>query len=276
MRKGCGGLLLIVVLTVWAGFFVGRWTKVPTVQIPAPIPTPIRLAVLSDLHIRADGFGVAQVRRCLQIAKQQRPDAIVLLGDFVHGKAALPYLPNALRGVNASYGVYAVLGNHDHWAGAQQVIETLRKLGIRVLVNESVLLRKGETRIALVGIDDLWAGAPDWQRAFSKVPKGVPVILLSHNPDAALHPMRERATLILSGHTHAGQVWTPTLVRRTLQRVTGRKFIPATKYGQRYPYGLRRVSNAWVYITSGVTQGRFPPRWFTRPEVAIVQIGHAP
>ncbi len=271
-QKACKGFLLVGALTVMIGFWVGRWTKVTTVRLSAPVSSPIRIAVLGDLHIGSGGFGVAQVQRALQMAQQQRPDIIVLLGDYVSTKAGLPYLASALRGVEAPYGVYAVLGNHDHWADAPRVTETLQKLGIQILHNESITLHKGQTRLVMVGLDDLWAGVPDWERAFAKVPSDVPVILLSHNPDAALHPMHKRAMLILSGHTHAGQIWTPQLFRQLLARVTKEGLIPATEYGQHYPYGLRRVDNTWVYVTSGITLGRFPPRWFTRPEVVIVEV----
>jgi predicted MPP superfamily phosphohydrolase len=168
--------------------------------------------------------------------------------------------------------VFAVLGNHDHWAGSDAVRKALSDTGIRVLMNENVMIRKGRTRLALVGIDDLWTGTADWAAAWRGVPPGTPAVLLSHNPDAALAPEGQRAMLILSGHTHAGKYWVPTFVHRAVSRISKRGFISASRYGSAHPYGLVRERWGWIYITSGITRGYFPPRWFTRPEVAVIEL----
>lgn len=263
------GLSLFVLV---AGLWYGRWTYLAKVSVTAPIKMPIRIAVMGDFHIGRDGKGIAQTQSLVQLALEQNPDIIVLVGDFVTSSKGIPFVVTALQDISAPLGIYAVLGNHDHWAGGDEVAKALRNIGIRVLVNESVMLRKGKERLVLVGIDDLWAGKPDWQKAFAKVPQKVPVVLLSHNPDASLHPFHRRAVLIISGHTHGGHVWMPYFVRRVMMRLTGGKFIPATEYGRRYPYGLKNVGSTWVYVTSGVTKGNRTPRWFTRPEVAIVEL----
>jgi hypothetical protein len=201
----------------------------------------------------------------------QRPDAIVLVGDFVSGRAGIPEIPSVVAALHAPLGVYAVLGNHDHWADAPAVEAALESAGVRVLVNDSVVVRKGKARLALVGIDDLWAGSVDWDAAWRDVPKRTPVVLLSHNPDAATYEQGQRAALIIAGHTHAGKFRLPRFVHRALIRLTGRGLIPATAYGSAHPYGLMREQWGWVYITSGVTCGA-PPRWYTRPEVAVLEL----
>ncbi len=208
----------------------------------------------------------------VRLAQQQHPDVILLLGDYVSTHKGIAEIERAFEGIDAPQGVYAVLGNHDHWSGAQRVVESLQRAGIRVLNNESVCLKHNGTTLTLVGIDDMWSGKPDFERAFANVPDDGAVILLSHNPDAVLMPSSKRAVLTLSGHTHAGQVWTPYFIRQLLASTIDRNLIPATEYGQRTPYGLHDLGDRWVYITSGVTRGRFPPRWFTRPEIVIVEI----
>jgi len=265
---GLTGLLILL-----GGFAVGRWTRVRSVQLPAPVKEPIRLAVLGDFHI-IDEASMQHARACLERAMAEQPDAILLVGDYVHTHHGLPYLRRALQGVRAPLGVYAVLGNHDHWSGKDAVIRALQDSGVRVLREENLTLRKGDTRLTLVGIYDLWFRNPDWAKAFRGVPENPshPVILLSHNPDAALSPYRDRATLIVAGHTHAGQIWAPTTAHRTLQKLFGRSYIPKTKYGTSHPYGLYREGDAWIYITSGVTHGRSVPRWYTRPEVSIIEL----
>ncbi len=258
------GLLIALTAVIISGFVVGRWTKITRLHLPTHGSTTLRIAVLGDFHIGAYGWGATQTRYCLQLAMEQKPDMILLVGDFVSSRSGIDYLAASFKGVHAPLGVYAVLGNHDHWSGAKPITAALQKAGVRVLINEHVIVRRGSESVALVGIDDVWAGKPDWHRAFAGVPKGMPVVLLSHNPDAVLHPVSRRAQLIVAGHTHAGQIWAPPPLRPYL--------LPRTDYGRRHHYGLRREGNTWVYITSGVLQGRTPPRWFTRPEVALIEL----
>jgi hypothetical protein len=165
-----------------------------------------------------------------------------------------------------------VLGNHDHWEDPGAVTAQLESQGIQVLTNRHVAVRKGKTRLALVGIDDLWSGSPDWQAAFRDMPSGVPVLLMSHNPDAALRPEGQRANLIVSGHTHGGQVWMPGIVRRGMHRLAGTGWPPASDYGRAHPYGLVRERWGSIYITSGVVRRFTLPRWFTEAEVAVLEL----
>jgi predicted MPP superfamily phosphohydrolase len=268
LAVGLTGLVLLL-----GGFAVGRWTCVRYLQIPAPVKEPIRLAVLGDFHI-TDKASLQHARACLQLALSEKPDAILLVGDYVHTHHGIPYLKQALQGVHAPLGVYAVLGNHDHWSGKDAVVRALQESGVRVLREENLTLRKGETQLTLVGIYDLLCHKPDWTKAFRGVPEkpSHPVILLSHNPDAILSPHRRRTMLIVAGHTHAGQIWAPTTAHRAAQRLFGRSYIPKTKYGTSHPYGLYQEGNTWIYITSGVTQGRSVPRWYTRPEVSVIEL----
>jgi predicted MPP superfamily phosphohydrolase len=256
-----------------AGFAVGRWTRVRWVSIPAPVAEPVRIAVLGDFHL-VDEASLRHACACLQTAMAHQPDMILLVGDYVHTHHGLPYLRRALQGAQAPLGVYAVLGNHDHWSGKDAVIRALREAGVVVLCEENRTVRKDETRLTLVGIYDLLCHKPRWERAFRGVPEKPdhPVILLSHNPDAVLSPYRDRTTLIVSGHTHAGQVWAPTTAHRAMQRLFGRSYIPRTRYGTAHPYGLYQEGETYIYITSGVTHGRAVPRWYTRPEVSLIEL----
>jgi len=228
-----------------------------------------RLAVLSDIHIGSGGKGMERWRRALASAEKERPDAILLVGDYVTSHAGIPALQKAFRNIRAPLGVYAVLGNHDHWAGSKAITGILEQQGIHVLTNRAVRLRKGNGELWIVGIDDLWTGKPNWQEAFRGVPRNAAIVLLSHNPDAAITPYRERADLILSGHTHGGQMWLP--LARVLARVFDFALIPHSEYGSRYPHGLRREGNTWVYVTKGVTAGSRLPRWFNSREVVIIE-----
>lgn len=292
------GFAIILMAVFLAGFIVGSQIVVRNLVIPFGLTVPFRFVVISDIHIGPEGRGLNKARKAVQKAMSQKPDAILLLGDFAYGRKAIPHIEPALKGINAPLGVYAVLGNHDHWAGASQIVSSLRRVGIRVLINESVILRKKNSSVAIIGIDDLWTGKPNWRRAFSNVPKNIPIVLLSHNPDAAifwLPPSEQRklltryaaisqddinrhgsflrrqpVKLILAGHTHGGHILLP--LNRLIARLLRRRGIPATEYGWRYPYGLRDIGTTWVYVTKGVTVGNLTPRWFNAPEIVTVEL----
>ena len=266
-------IVVVVLLAVLvAGLVVGRTLRVNRVHVPMGIPTPLAIAVVGDFHMSVAGAGRGMAEKAVAEAMRQSPDAIILLGDYVSGTAGIPHIATVFDGMHAPLGVYAILGNHEHWTDADRVREELEAVGIRVLVNEAVVLRKGDTELALVGIDDLWAGRVDWDAAFEGVPEGVPVLLASHNPDAALSAAGQRARLIVSGHTHGGQVGPLRPVVRAVDRLTGHGFPPGTRYGRSHLAGLFSEPWGWVYVTSGVTPGPVLQRWFVRPEVAILEL----
>jgi predicted MPP superfamily phosphohydrolase len=265
-------VLPVLIVVLLGGLVVGRRSVVNTTTIPLGLPTPLRVAVLADMHISAGEEGRAWGRRAIAVAMREKPDVILLLGDFVAHRNGVPYVGDLVAGVQAPLGVYAVLGNHDHWEDAGTVTAQLEAEGVQVLTNRHVVIRKGDTRLALVGIDDLWAGDPDWQAAYRGAPKGVPILLMSHNPDAAIRPEGQRAALIVSGHTHGGQVRVPFTVRWGMRRIVGIGWPPGSTYGLAHPYGLIREGPAWVYITSGVVRRFVVPRWFTEAEVAVLEL----
>ncbi len=99
---GLTGLMVLL-----GGFAVGRWTRVRYVSLPAPVQEPIRLAVLGDFHI-VDESSMRHARACLQRAMEEKPDIILLVGDYVHTHHGLPYLQRTLQGVRAPLGVCAL------------------------------------------------------------------------------------------------------------------------------------------------------------------------
>ena len=157
--------------------------------------------------------------------------------------------------LKAPHGVYAVLGNHDfsvrNSLGFRRyphlhraVAESLRAQGIRVLKNEAVKLTRGDGALHLAGVDDLWSRVCDLRRAFAGLSPSVPRVVLAHNPLTVEHLADERCDLMLSGHTHGGQINLPGLGRITL----GRK-------GRRYAAGLYRCGATYLYVNKGVGFG---------------------
>lgn len=264
-------LLIIAIpsLIIIFGFFYGFLTRIKLIRVQLPEASGFRIAAASDFHLAVGRIGVYQAINCLKLAIRCEPDAVLLLGDIVSGKGGISHIKLVFSRINVP--IYAVPGNHDHWAGLAAVSKALEDVGVKLLINDSVVLKKGNREIAIVGIDDIWSGKPDWERAFANISEDIPIILLSHNPDAALHPCHNRVSLILSGHTHGGFWLMPFQIRQLIWRITGIKFIPRTEYGWRFPYGLRKVGDTFVYITSGVTKGHVIPRWFTKPEIVVIE-----
>lgn len=172
------------------------------------------VAQVSDVHVGAF-MGENGLRRGFELVRRARPDLVVATGDLVDTHAeAVELLAAQLRDVPARDGAFAIVGNHDHYAGPEEVTERLVRAGVRVLNNEGIVLRGGDGGgFALLGVDDLrgrqvprpgFAG-PDLGRAIASVPAHLPRVLLAHQPNY-FREAAGRVALQLSGHTHGGQI----------------------------------------------------------------------
>jgi uncharacterized protein len=169
------------------------------------------IAQVSDLH--AGVFvGDRELGEGLSLVRSMRPDLLVATGDLVDFDSRFAAkLASDLAGLSPRDGVFAVLGNHDYYAGTDIIARSLRASGVRLLVNEGLTIRADDGGgFALLGVDDLWATryhgpGPDLGRAASMVRPDAPRILLAHQPpyfDFA----SGKVALQLSGHTHGGQI----------------------------------------------------------------------
>ena len=187
-------------------------------------------------------------------AKKLKPDFFALTGDFVSHIKDIAPMEGLLKGFKAPMGVYALLGNHDHWADGQAMRKVLEGDGIRVLQNEVVYLkRKGKT-LALLGADDLWEGKKDVTPLLNA--KGDAKILLAHQPDHFYLAKKLKVNLQISGHCHGGQICFPIIGPLVVPTVQGRKFAA----------GFMREKGVTLFIHRGI--GGFPPlRTLCRPQV---------
>src|SRR5207237_6746854 len=191
----------------------------------------------------------AYLSEAVHLAQSQAPDLVVLTGDFVHrGYKYVNAVVKPLSRLSAPHGVFAVLGNHDfsvrNALGFRRyrhlhraVANALSAHGIRVLQNESVRLAREETRLHLVGVEDLWRLVCDLDRAFADLPASVPCVVLAHNPRTVEYLAGRRCDLMLSGHTHGGQVHLPGIGRPTLSR-----------RARRFAAGMYRHGHTQVYV----------------------------
>jgi len=244
-------------------------------QVPVPLKNlksaleGFKIVQLSDIHI--DSFVETEVvQEAAAIADSLKPDLIVLTGDYVTGQAeAIRDLSPILASLNAKYGVFAILGNHELWTNPDLIRDSLEKAGVPVLVNEGVPLNVGKEILYLAGVDDCWSGQPDLEAAMEKWPSGAPTILLAHEPDFVdTFALDGRVSLQLSGHSHGGQIRLPGL---------GAVILP--EYAQKYDQGLYRVNptgrsdvGPWVYTNRGVGLGVVPYRINCPPEVTEITL----
>jgi len=237
-----------------------------------------RIVQVSDFHADDSWHGNiwmdrARVSEVVQVVNEQLADAVVITGDFVTRiQKQTPETLAPLKDLKARDGVYAILGNHDHWSDPQFIRGLLRQYGIHDLSDSSHTLRRGKAQLHLVGLDDLWpmnnSIAPIWshqarlQQVLSEVPTEGCAVLLVHEPDfAEVAAATGRIDLQLSGHTHGGQIQVP---------LYGPLEVPPL--GGRYPSGLYQVEKMVHYTNRGVGMVSPHVRFNCRPEISVFSI----
>jgi predicted MPP superfamily phosphohydrolase len=222
----------------------------------------LRIAFLTDIHhgpyISLD-YVVSIVRTTLALG----PDLILLGGDYVSldAKYVEPCF-EVLAGLKSPLGVFGVLGNHDHRHGLAETKAAFSAAGIEELTNRGVWLRRASSRLRLGGVDDLWYGQPDVKPALADAAQADACLIVSHNPDFAEKMWDSRVGLILSGHTHGGQVYVPGY---------GAPIVPS-RYGQKYLQGLVQAPRTQVYISRGLGTVTPPIRYNSHPEITLMTL----
>jgi predicted MPP superfamily phosphohydrolase len=222
----------------------------------------LRIVQLTDLH-HGPFTGLEFIARAVQLANEQQPDLILLTGDysFRERKYVMPCI-RELGDLRAPLGVYTIPGNHEYYKGIQLYHDSLRLTDIRDLTNQSVILRRRGAELALAGIDDHMMGQPSIERALSNVKSELPTLLMSHNADAILSLSDPRVKLILSGHTHGGQISIPFY---------GPPYLPGN-YQAPYYAGLYQTPTAQIYVSRGIGTIFPPVRFNAPPELTILEL----
>jgi predicted MPP superfamily phosphohydrolase len=236
------------------------------------------IAVLSDLHYGGTFVPGRLVARAVQLANEASPDLIVMLGDYAlsHTRLrtisrwlyvwALPRMTEVLRALRARDGVIAILGNHDYDYEPTRVIAWLQSTGARVLVNDCIVITRGNAKLGIGGVDDWTHGRVDPDGGCRSLAPGIPRVVLSHNPDGVfdLAPS-SRVDLVLAGHTHGGQIVLPFF---------GAPARHCTVCDARSASGWVTRSPVPLYVTTGVGVV-LPPRINCPPEVLVVRLVRA-
>jgi hypothetical protein len=223
-----------------------------------------RIAQVSDVH-HSSIVSAGEVRRVVELANSARADLVALTGDYT--TASRKYVEPAaeiLGGLRAPHGVWAVLGNHDHNTDPQLTRSALKRRGINLIDNANTRLRRGGEELQLAGVGDWsWVDA-DWGRAFAGVDLRRPTVLLSHQPSVLDRPETDGVSLILSGHTHGGQVSLP---------VVGAPVGHMNEF--KYLRGRFERGTTQLYVTRGTGTIGLPVRFGARPEIAVLRLRRA-
>lgn len=224
----------------------------------------LKIAHLTDIH-HSLFTSLEDVQRAVHLSNRLRPDVVALTGDYVTLSPSYIWpVARALGKLRARLGVFAVLGNHDFQVDPQQITRALRAQHIRVLRNAHHALRAHSATLWLVGVDDLGWGSDDFSTALRSIPVRDPKILLCHNPLGIRRAAQHGIDLMLSGHTHGGQVRLPVV--GSLYR---------SKLGERFVEGWNRLAGTQIYVSRGIGKVLVPIRVGCPPEIACLRLRRA-
>ena len=258
------GTAALVPFAVWTarGRLVLSQVRVPLERL-APGVSGLRIVQISDLHIGAR-IGESFLRRVVDRVNALRPDVVAITGDLVDGPVHV--VEQALRplaDLDAPLGVYFVTGNHEYYWGARESVRMVEQLGLTVLHNEHRVVERDGGAVVIGGMPDLHGGRflPDHESrpdlVFAGAPEGAPRVLLAHQPRAVTQAAPHGVDLLLSGHTHGGQIFPFHLFVRLQQPVVR---------------GLRKLLGVWVYAHRGTGFWGPPMRLFSTPEIAEITL----
>jgi uncharacterized protein len=223
------------------------------------------VAVVSDLHTGAPWVDERKVERIVAKVNAQRPDLVTLVGDYADPGVPLgkPVAPEAvaeeLAALQAPLGVFAVLGNHDWYHYGERVARALREAGLEVLENDAVAVEHHGEVLWIAGLADMRERDADVSVALAMVPPQQALIALTHDPDM-FPSLRDRAHVVLAGHTHGGQIGLPLLRRAAAPSSRG------------YTGGEVREGGGYMYVSRGVGTTGLPIRLAAPPEIAVLRL----
>ena len=248
-----GIICILSGLALWGGFTA---PKVKHIPLPLADFPPLKIALIADAHL---GMGVPYARwdKALSRLEEEKPDLILVLGDvFEYGPDADKYA-SRLAAFQTPLGTYGVMGNHEYYNGYQKSIDFFQKANIRLLQNEIIPLTNG---LQIAGVKDIKTARvtkQDFASLLNQARPKQPLILLSHTPLYAEEAADNGVNLMLSGHTHNGQIW---------------PFKYLVKLQFPHVYGLFDVNGMAFYITSGMFYWGIPLRLFSPAELPILEI----
>jgi predicted MPP superfamily phosphohydrolase len=236
--------------------------RIPVPNLPRAF-SGLRLVQLSDLHY---GFlmPLSLIRHVVARTNRMDRDLVVCTGDYVHERSSTRQIDRVwpiLARVQAPMGVFSILGNHDHWADTERSQYWLSATG-QDLRHRAVAIEKGKDRIWIAGAGDFMEDHRSIDELLQGIPNSECRIVLAHNPDSADTEFSSRIDLMISGHTHGGQVDIPFV---------GPPVLPVRN--KNYSRGLKKSPRGTnVFISRGIGWAIFPIRFNCYPEIAVLEL----
>jgi len=225
----------------------------------------LRIAQLSDIH-HSETYSEEQIQRAIDQTNDLSPDMVVLTGDYITAtRRYVPTVTKMLGALRAVHGTFAILGNHDFWVDAEWITRSLQKTGIEVLRNASTTITSKSDAIKLAGVDDLWMRQSDLKRAMKGTRSNETRILLSHNPEILPEAVDRKVDLVLSGHTHGGQVALPVIGAPHMNSYYNGKTIA----------GHAIEGGTQIYVNRGLGTVFAPVRLHCPPEITVFELHRA-
>jgi len=270
-RIPLGSTALAIYLSFFTCTFYGiavrrRWLRVRRIDIAMPgLPAAFegfRIAHLSDLHIGSQTPRSTGLRWSRRVNALQ-PDLAVVTGDMVtSGTAFHADIAAVLQHIQVPNGVVVSMGNHDYFGEGEPLVDALRAAGLQVLRNTSITLEKNAQKLRIAAVDDTWTKRADLEATLAHGPRDASTVLLAHDPSLFPRAAELGADLVLSGHTHGGQVAVPFLARR----------FNLARLSYQYTYGIYTHAKSTLLVHGGLGVTGPPIRLGVPPEIVIVTL----
>lgn len=257
-------LIVIYLVAFIYSFFEKYWVEVKTYQITINKQAfhNYKIVFLTDFH-HSEIVSQKFIRKVVNNVNQMHPDLIVLGGDYVSNKKIfVEPIFKELANLETQDGIYGVIGNHDIDVSKELVLECMEKANIKSLDNDAYWINKDNDRIRLGGVADYLFEKPDISKILQDVKDDDFVMVVSHNPDYIEKIKNDKIDVMLSGHTHGGQVTVFGLFA---------PYIPS-EYHQKYRTGLKIVNKIKLIVSNGIGVVGLPIRFFARPQIVVIEL----
>ena len=253
--------ILLVFVVVYGVFIEPNILDVTKYIIQDKELDGIKIVFASDFHIKP--HQQKRLENIVEVINAQNPDIVLSAGDFVSVNLpkttmSIEDIANCLGKIDAKYGTYTTLGNHDQWYGVEDVISELEKNNIKVLHNKNIKINIRNKEVFVAGIQyNPYDKALIWD-SLGGTKK--PVIMLTHSPDE-FPTVPNRVNLTLAGHTHGGQIRIPLFG----------PIFTCSKYYDKYAYGLIEENGKKLITTRGIGVSILPIRFNCPPEIVVIE-----
>lgn len=245
----------ILILFIWALVIEPNILTVKKLQIECPPLKNKRIVFATDFHIKP--YEMARLKKLVRTINRQKPDIVLLGGDYVNGHRkgrSMPIENIAVQLSQINATTIGIIGNHDGWQGKEEAIKALESNGIKVLVNENTKI----DNLYIAGLDDIQTGKADINKALKNT--SYPTIVLTHSPDTFPDLNEKSIILTLAGHLHGGQIVFPFMKPLTVP----------SKYGNKYAYGLIKENNKTMFVSRGLGTSILAMRFNCSPQIVVI------